>query len=241
MKEKNKEDKVIEMINPLVSIIIPAYNQGKYIHKALSSIFTDSYSPKEVIVVNDGSTDNTAEIVAAFPNIQYIYQKNQGVSVSRNTGINASKGAFIAFLDSDDIWIPGRLKYSIEYFLNHPDIEYVLGKQQMFLEKGCTKPQHIKPEWLERPQSASNPGVLMTKRVCFEKIGLFNPDYVSGEDTEWLLRANEANIKMARISLTVINRRIHNTNLSVNSVSNLKSTVFKMMRESIRRQKNKEI
>ncbi|RLD45743.1 MAG: glycosyltransferase family 2 protein [Bacteroidetes bacterium] len=234
---QEKKNKTLETTHPLVSIIIPTYNHGKYLHDALSSVFADSYSPKEVIVVNDGSTDNTAEIAASFPHLQYIYQKNQGVAVARNTGVRAAKGKYIAFLDSDDIWMAGRIKRTIDYFLKHPDVEYVLAQQKMFLEKDYPKPAHIEQAWLEKPIDTSGSGVLTVRRSCFEKIGLFNPDYQIGEDTEWFLRANEANILVGRMDFVAIKRRIHGANLTVAQVKEARFSLFKMMKESIERKK----
>ncbi len=215
MDRNDSINKDVYTKHPLVSIILPVYNCEKFIGEALESIFTDTYKPKEIIVVDDGSTDNSARIASGFTDVKIISRKHKGVSVARNVGIKAAKGAYITFLDSDDIWIPDRLKYTIGYFSNHPNIEYVLGKQQMFLENDCPKPPSIKQEWLDNPQNGSGTCVLMVKKSCFDRVGLFNPDYNIGEDTEWLLRANEANIPMARIPLVIIKRRIHGANLTV--------------------------
>ncbi|MDF5726195.1 MAG: glycosyltransferase family A protein [Rhizonema sp. PD37] len=85
---------------PLVSVIIPAYNYAKYLAETLDSAFAQTYRPLEVIVMDDGSTDYTAEIVRAYPDVRYFYQENQGVSIARNVGIAAAEGEFIAFLDA---------------------------------------------------------------------------------------------------------------------------------------------
>jgi len=105
-----------------VSVIIPTYNRYELLKRALISVFAQTHQPKEVIVVDDGSTDNTSQIKKDFPNIIYIYQKNKGVSSARNTGIKASTCSYIAFLDSDDEWLEDKLALHVAYHKQHPDI-----------------------------------------------------------------------------------------------------------------------
>ncbi len=90
------------MNNPLVSVIIPAYNAGKYIESAVESVLRQSYTNIELIVVNDGSTDNTLDVLSHFSDIKILSTSNKGVSHARNVGIDTSKGEYISFLDADD-------------------------------------------------------------------------------------------------------------------------------------------
>lgn len=102
------------MCSPLVSVIIPTYNRGYVITRAIHSVLSQSYSNYELIIVDDGSYDNTKDILHAYTqHIQYIYQSNAGVSVARNVGIRTSKGQWVAFLDSDDEWLPEYLESQI--------------------------------------------------------------------------------------------------------------------------------
>lgn len=99
-----------------ISIIIPTYNRADYIGKAIESILAQTYKDYEIIVVDDGSTDNTREVLQPYiSNIRYIYQDNAGVSAARNTAIHAASGSWIAFLDSDDLWLPNKLSCQMEY------------------------------------------------------------------------------------------------------------------------------
>ncbi len=222
---------------PLVSVIIPSYNGEKFIAQALESVFEQDYQPFEVIIVDDGSTDRTAQIIDKYENIQYIYQSNQGVSSARNKGVAASSGEIIAFLDSDDYWPTNRLTVTVRYFQQHPEVGYVLGKQMMFVEPGCAVPAWIKAEWLTAPQDASNTGVLVARRVTYERVGLFNKDYKGGEDTEWLVRASEAGVPMARLPELVLHRRIHGENLSLQKIQKSQNNLMRIFRESIHRKK----
>jgi glycosyltransferase involved in cell wall biosynthesis len=236
--ENISENDFIQGANPLVTIIIPVYNREKYVADALNSLLNDDYQPKEIVVVDDGSTDKTAEILSKYEGINYHYQEHQGVSVARNTGLNLSHGRYITFLDSDDIWMPGRLEYSVNFFQSHPEVDYLLGKQETFLEDGFLKPIHIKQSWLDFPQESSGTGVLMTKKTCFDKVGFFNTDFRSSEDKEWLLRASEAKLQMARIPLIMVKQRLHGQNISLQENENQMGRVFRIIHDSIKRKQN---
>src|SRR5438045_4181238 len=92
--------------NPLVSVIMPVYNGAAYLAGALASISAQTYPRYELVVVNDGSTDDSAAIVQSFPNVRYVYQENQGIAAARNFGVSFSRGELVAFLDQDDYWAP---------------------------------------------------------------------------------------------------------------------------------------
>jgi glycosyltransferase involved in cell wall biosynthesis len=114
---------------PLVSIIIPAYNAGRYIREAVDSALAQTYKNCEVIVVDDGSSDNTRQVLAPYIDagkIKYIYQENKGLAGARNTGIKNSSGEYIALLDADDIFLPTKLEHQVSYLKTHPecDISY---------------------------------------------------------------------------------------------------------------------
>ena len=106
-----------------ISVIIPTYNRYEFLKRALSSVYAQIHLPKEIIVIDDGSTDNTSQIVQDFPDIKYIYQKNAGVSSARNLGIKHSSNEWIAFLDSDDEWHIDKLALQVQYHENNPNIQ----------------------------------------------------------------------------------------------------------------------
>lgn len=225
---------------PLVSIIMPVYNGEKYVNQALENLFKDVYRPIEIITVDDGSSDNTAHIIEKYGNVQYIYQDHEGVAAARNKGITVSRGEIIAFLDCDDIWQPNRLTSTVSFFRMNPEIGYVLGKEMMFVESGCDVPSWVKPEWLKEAHDASNTGVLVARKATFDRVGLFNKDMESGEDTEWLLRAREDGIPMARLPEVVLHRRIHGNNLSGKMFRSRRENLMRIAKESIRRQQHQK-
>ncbi len=111
-------------MNPKVTVVVPAFNVSKYIAASLRSILAQTFTDFEVIVVNDGSTDDTAKIVAAFrdPRIQLLTQKNRGLAGARNSGIRLAKGEYIAFLDSDDLWLPEKLDRHVRHLDSKPRV-----------------------------------------------------------------------------------------------------------------------
>lgn len=226
------------MTEPLVSVIIPVFNREHYLAEAIESVRAQTYRPIEVIVVDDGSMDKTEQIVGQYGDVRYLYQSHQGVASARNTGISVAGGEIIAFLDSDDLWPPGRLTITVRYFEQYPEIGYVLGKQMMFIEPGCEAPPWVKAEWLAEPQDASNTAALVVHKKTFGSVGFFNPDYRHGEDTEWLVRANEAGVPMKRMQEVVVFVRVHEANLSTQMMQTRRANLMKIARESIRRQKH---
>jgi glycosyltransferase involved in cell wall biosynthesis len=113
------------MNEALVSIIIPTYNYGQYISKAIKSCLDQTHKELEIIVVDDGSTDDTSAVAAQFPDVTYVYQKNQGVSTARNTGLEMAKGDYVAFLDADDYLFQNSVAVRVDILNRHPDIGIV--------------------------------------------------------------------------------------------------------------------
>lgn len=123
---------VIEMTRPLVSVIIPFYNNIIWLEEAVDSVYAQTYSNYEIIVVNDGSKENVDEFVKKYPNIRYYFQDNNGAGSARNKGISVAKGKYIAFLDSDDLWLPEKLDRQVSYMEKHPELTWAHCSYQTF-------------------------------------------------------------------------------------------------------------
>ncbi len=123
---------------PLVSVVITCYNHGRFLPDAIDSVFSQhwelsgsfapQWSPFEILVVDDGSTDDTRAVAKRYPRVRYIYQSNQGLSAARNTGIKKSKGDFLVFLDADDWLYSNALFVGLEFMQSHPEVAFVSGK-----------------------------------------------------------------------------------------------------------------
>ena len=227
------------MKNPLVSVIVPVYNGERYLDAALQSIFRQDYRPFEVIVVDDGSTDRSAHIARACPEIRYMYQCNQGVASARNAGIAAARGDFIAFLDQDDFWATNKLTVQIDFLLDHPDVGYVLSRQRLFLEPGVPPPPWFRKNLLLEDQTGYCPGTLLVRRIVFERIGLFDPGYKHSSDADWFARAKDGGIPMRVLPQVLLYTRIHGRNSSAETQI-LHGELLKALKASIdRRQQQK--
>lgn len=115
------------IVSPLVSVIIPCYNYGHFLAEAIESVEKQTYPAKEILVIDDGSTDSTREVAARYPEVIYIYQENQGLSAARNTGIRQSKGAYLVFLDADDWLLPDALATNVAHLQEYPQVAFVAG------------------------------------------------------------------------------------------------------------------
>jgi len=222
------------MDNPLVSVIIPVYNGEKYLREAIQSVLDQDYRPFEIIVVDDGSTDGSAEIARSYPEVRYLFQENQGVSAARNTAIALAGGAFLAFLDADDRWAPNKLSAQVGYHQAHPETGYTIANQRIVLEPGAPVQASFKKELLEIDHPGYVPSTLMVKREAFEKIGGFKAGYRTGEDVDWFSRAKDSGIAMGIVPETLLFRRMHHSNLSLQGRPNF-SNLLRTLKTSIER------
>jgi len=201
---------------PLVSVILPVYNGELYLDSAIQSIFDQEYDPFEVIVVDDGSSDNSADIVRSYKDVRYRYQPNQGVAAARNVGLSMARGEFIAFLDQDDLWTSNKLRIQVEYLLKNSNVGYVIARIKTFLEPGTELPQGITKAHLMSDTSILLPGSLVARKAVFEKVGYFDTKYLLADDLDWFFRAKEAGTTMAIVPEILLKRRLHSSNLSYN-------------------------
>jgi glycosyltransferase involved in cell wall biosynthesis len=222
---------------PLVSVIIPVYNGGRYLRAALESVFAQTYRPFEVIVVDDGSVDDSGVIAQSFPEVRYMHQANQGVAAARNNGIDAARGEFLAFLDQDDLWIPEKLKLQISYLLSHPDLGYTLTHQQFFLDPGATLPAWFRKELLSLVHTGWVLGTLVVRRTAFEQVGNFATGYAAANDSDWFFRAKAAEIPMAVVPELLLLKRIHGANESGRAKEVL-SELLRVVKSSLDRQRS---
>jgi glycosyltransferase involved in cell wall biosynthesis len=206
------------MKKPLVSVIIPVYNGAKYIAQAIESVCVQNYDPIEIILVDDGSTDDTPMIVRSFKDIRYIRQENCGCAAARNVGIGKSRGELLAFLDADDYWAADKLNIQVGWLLNHPLTGYTLGRQRNFLESGTERPSWLREELLLQDHMGFLPTLIIRRRI-FDMVGPFNTDYRVSSDVEWFCRLEDAGIPRMVVPEVVLYRRIHGANLSYENLS----------------------
>jgi len=182
---------------PLVSVILPTYNRAWTLKDAVDSVLLQDYPNIEFIIIDDGSEDNTQELLGVYKNeITVFYQANKGVSAARNKGIKESKGDFIALLDSDDAWDKKKISCQMEFFNNHPEA-LICQTEEIWIRNGKKvnpKVKHKKPSGMIFEQSLHlclvSPSAVMMKRQLFELKGYFNEDFTVCEDYDLWLRVS---------------------------------------------------
>ncbi len=198
----------------LVSVIIPVYNGERFLAAAIESAVAQDYRPVEVIVIDDGSDDGTAEVARSFPQARYLFQTNRGLSAARNAGIEAARGEIIAFLDADDVMLPNKLTVQAEYLRDRPDVGCVLCRQKILLEPGAALPAWLPPDRIFGDPGGSPPGSALVRRSAIERAGGFDPAYRLAVGMEWLGRLRDAGVKVAVVPEILMLRRVHDSNLS---------------------------
>lgn len=184
----------------MISIIMPVYNNERFITEAIESVLKQTYSNWELIIVDDGSTDGTRDVIMKYVShkVHYIYQANQGPSVARNKGLDLAKGEYIAFLDSDDLYAADKLKEQLQFLESHPEIDIVyndinvvdesLNHLYYLKSEGVYPNQHDFLAMLLFRQIVPLPPSIMARAECFRSGIRFNAEYVHGEDYDLTLK-----------------------------------------------------
>lgn len=209
-----------------VSIVIPTYNNARYILDALESVFSQSYNSYEVIVINDGSTDETSAVLEPYLHkIQYVYQEHAGVSSARNKGLSMASGKYIVFLDGDDLFFPDKLLKQATFLDDYSEIGlvhsgwYLIDENKKLITK--KEPWHKAPkldleDWLMWQPIFL--GAIMFRRNWLEKIGGFNTSLIQAEDTEFLLRLVMEGCLATWLKQPTVYYRKHDKGLTNNSL-----------------------
>lgn len=210
---------------PLISVVTPVYNGARYLEGTISSLLAQRYPRLEIIVVNDGSTDESGAVLARFGNaIKVISQENTGHVIARNTGLRSANGDIVGFIDQDDVWPEGRIPRMLP-FLVEDGYDYVRGKTLLFGERI----QQDTPIF-----RYANIGACLYRASVIERVGLFDEMMDAGEDFDWHVRIEEAGCKEKRIEDITLLYRQHTTNLS-HTDGFLARGQFMTLRKKIRR------
>lgn len=207
--------------NSLVSVIIPAFNAEKFIKDAIESVVSQTFQNFEILVIDDGSTDLTKEIVLSIEDsrIKYIYKNNGGASSARNKGIENATGKYIAFLDYDDLWMPDKLQMQLDKFSGEPDLGLVYCWVESIDIEGKTR-FFSKPDnegWVYNDlffdNFLHNGSVPLIKTKCFEKVGLFDENLSNAQD--WQMWFNIAKYyKFGVVKEILVKYRVRDDSLS---------------------------
>lgn len=201
-----------------VSIIIPVYNGEKYVSEAIDSVLNQTYKDFEIIVIDDGSKDNTLNILRMYRDkIKWKSQENRGQASAINEGINIAKGKYIAYLDADDVCLPERFEKQVEYLDEHPNVSLVYSDRYNINEN-----EEIQGIFNSRPhdnfiilqQNYISRSVVMHKKECLDKVGLFDESITGSDDWDMWIRISEK-FEMSYINKPLVKYRVHKENISL--------------------------
>lgn len=191
---------------PRISVVIPAFNAELYLAEAIQSVLAQGIPGIQVVVVDDGSTDGTAAVAAAFgAQVALICQPNAGIGAARNAGVERAAGNLLAFLDADDVWPAGSLAGRLAVLDADPGADGVFGMVQEFRDGGDDLP----------PQAGGVAGALLVRRAKYEVVGRFDQGLRVGEFIDWMARAHEAGLKFRSVPGVVLRRRLHAANTGI--------------------------
>jgi glycosyltransferase involved in cell wall biosynthesis len=200
---------------PLVSVIIPAYNAAAFLGEALASLQHQAQAPLDIILIDDGSTDDTAALVTAWGDtVRYEYQANQGPAAARNRGLALARGELIAFLDADDRWPAGKLALQVEALQTGPERPAVMGHIQILRADPAPGPGAPAYVLEPKPVQAMLLGCLVARRSTFDQVGGFDPTLRISEDTDWFIRARELGLVIPMVPEVVLHYRRHSESLT---------------------------
>lgn len=197
------------MNTPRISVLIPAYNAGAFLADALESVFAQTHPADEVIVLNDGSTDDTAAVAARYAGrIRYEEQPHAGIRLGRHRLVQWARGDWLAFLDADDIWYTDKTARQLAVIAAVPDLEFLYGHMVRFRDEPAGRVFHP-------PEPAPLVSASLLRRSAVEKYGGFCGADDVGEFFDWMVRARERGLREQCLPETVVWRRVHGGNIGV--------------------------
>jgi glycosyltransferase involved in cell wall biosynthesis len=199
----------------LISCIVPVFNGAAYLLEAIASIEAQTWRPLEIIIVDDGSTDETPAVIAALGDrVRSLRQDNAGPAAARNHGVEAALGNFIAFLDSDDEWLPEKLTAQMARFEARPELEMCLSQAEHWWLPELQQEAASMGPALNAASSAGWLPTALIRRGLFARAGMLDPTLKHMDSMEWLLRVRDVGGVSEILPEAYLRRRIHHNNLS---------------------------
>ncbi len=202
---------------PRVSVLIPAFNAERYLAEAIESALAQTWAPVELIVVDDGSSDATAEVARGFGDrVRYERQRNAGIGAARNRCLDLARGDQLAFLDADDVWERDKLARQLAALGSGSERpELVFGHVRQFVSPELPPEERARLVCPPDPQPGYLPGAMLASGPAVERVGRFRTDLHVGEFVDWMARARDLGLRELMLDATVLRRRLHDANQSV--------------------------
>jgi glycosyltransferase involved in cell wall biosynthesis len=213
---------------PLVSVVMPVFNGERFLAQAIESVLAQTWSPVETIVIDDGSTDRSADIARGYP-LTYLGQEHSCVAAARNRGVAGARGELVSFLDHDDVWLPRKLELQVDALARNPSAGICMCRYETF---GDGSPER------GASYSTGQLGTLLVRREVFEEIGLFDTSYPSGDDTDWYLRARDLGVEFVELDEALQRYRVHDASMSASRDPGERTRLrLRLLKASVRRKR----
>lgn len=232
---------------PSVSVLVPVWNNATFLREALQSALAQTRPADEIIVVDDGSDDDSASVAESFAGaagtgsvVRCLRAPHRGVAAARNSALAAARGELIAWLDSDDRWPVDKLAVQVDYMRAHPEVGVSFTLQELCIEPGVERPAWALRAELDRAVGAPAIGTcsMVVRRALFERVGGFDVARARGEDIDWLMRALAAGETLGVVPAQLLLRRVHARNVST-MVAAEPFEVLRLLRAAIGRKRAK--
>ncbi len=221
-----------------VSVIIPVYNGIRYLPETLASVRRQTRPVDEIILVDDGSTDNTGVWIDSLNDEKIVacHQKNSGQAAARNLGIEKSRGDLVALLDSDDLWEPEKIELQIARFNENPALGIVTSRFVEFYSPDIAAATRASTRLKEGILSGPNCSNLLVRKEVFTKVARFDSAWRTGELLEWWSRVAEAGVVADEVAKVLVRRRVHDSNLGRRAARD-RGDYFAIIRKQLQRRR----
>jgi glycosyltransferase involved in cell wall biosynthesis len=217
-----------------VSVVIPAFNAARYLGAALGSVLAQTQPPDEIVVVDDGSIDDTASVAQAFPGVRLVSRDHRGIAAARNAGVAATSGGWIAFLDADDLWLPDKLERQFVRIAASPGTCGVFGWLRTFVSPELPDETRARFRIDPAPTPGYHASTLLIARETFADVGHFAEDLPAGEFIDWAARARDRALELPMVEEVVALRRVHGTNTVLTAREQLGAGYLKLVRARLK-------
>ena len=219
-----------------VSYIIAVYNGQTYLAEAIDSILHQTVAPRELIVVNDGSTDGTADVCRQYGDrIRHVYQDNAGHSAARNHGVELARGEFVAFLDADDLIKPNKLERQLAQFDQRPELAFCHAFSENFWSPDIPEDQRTNTPMHQKTHPlapiSDHISTWLARRELFETLGGFKTGMTFGEDTDWFNRVGKSGAQVLQMKEVLAQRRLHAENLTLCNYADHVAHMYKQFKQ----------
>lgn len=222
-------------MNARISVVVPAYNAARYVRASIESVLTQTLPPDEVIVVDDGSSDLTPNVVDEFaPVVRLLRQEHMGYAAAMNRGVHAASGSLLAFQDADDLWEPEKLERQRIAIDADPDVDAVFGHVECFLSPDLA-PEAARRYHVPPVMAAYQLTAMLIRRPVFERVGPLHSRVGTAVVLDWISRAHAMGVRMLMLDALVARRRIHDSNTGIRMASQRNADLIAGLRAHRRR------